>query len=164
MMDQPASKPDGTEPVVDTRQRCGKCGYNLTGILSPPRCPECGVQWPNQPRADEFGTRFPLLVWLNVATVAAVVLMLLIPKGRDSPLLMIMPLPGGVFVRLILFAVQWFLVRTTIRFAMKLNARKEEAISLYLWGLVIPVAIAALTLYFGGEILQFEGLVALFSR
>ena len=149
------SKPDGTGPVVDSGRCCWKCGYNLTGLEEPVRCPECGEQWPKRPRTYEFGTRFSTLVWLNVGTAGVVVLMLLTPRGPDGGFFFFPP--AGALVRLILFPVQWFLVRTTIRFAMKLNARKEEAISLYVWGLVIPVATAGLTLYFGGKILVFQG-------
>lgn len=67
-MDKPASKPDGTEPVVDTGRRCGKCGYNLTSLVNPPRCPECGM---------DFDAVIP---WRHGATRVAVgaVLMLLL--------------------------------------------------------------------------------------
>ena len=61
--------------ITDTGRRCGKCGYNLTGLLSPPRCPECGTDFdavfpwrPSAPRVAVGIVLMALLVLIAVVT------------------------------------------------------------------------------------------------
>jgi hypothetical protein len=156
-MDEPASKPDGTEPVVDSGRRCGKCGYNLTGLRKPVRCPECGQQWPiSRLAAANIESRKRTLIALDVAIAGTVVLMLLVSPGGS---MMIMVPPAGLMFRLLLFPVQWVLAFITLAVAARTTGPPELDRFVRWIGFAIPLVTVALTLFFGGQILRFKGLL-----
>jgi len=156
-MVEPASKPDGAEPVVDGGRRCGKCGYSLPGLDAPLRCPECGQAWLDS-RSVEANIESSLrtFVALDSAIVGIVVLMLVIPQGGS---MMIMVPPAGIVFRLLLFPVQWVLALITFRVATRTSGPSElERYALWL-GFIVPSVTVVLTLLLGGQILRFKGLL-----
>lgn len=64
--------PNQPKNPADSGRKCRKCGYNLTGLLEPVRCPECGrehgqldAEWD---RKDKTHKRW--LIIINAAAVA----------------------------------------------------------------------------------------------
>lgn len=158
-MDERASKPNGAEPVVDAGRRCGKCGYNLTGLNAPIRCPECAYLWPDSNIvAGNIKLRKRQLALLNVSIVGIVLLMLLVPQGGG---MMILVPPAGIVFRLLLFPLQWIFAIITFRVASRATG-PPELDRYVLWiGFVLPLIMVGLTLFFGGQIMRFEGLFQL---
>jgi hypothetical protein len=98
-----------------------------------------------------------LLIALNAAIVGTVVVMLLVPQGGS---MMIMSPPAGVVLRLLLFPVQWILAFITLVVAIRTTGPPELDRYVLWFGFVFPSVTVGLTLYFGGQILRFTGLLS----
>lgn len=68
-------------PSNDTGKRCSKCGYNLTGLQEPLRCPECGTRYYEVESAakPERSTPESRLLALNVGAVLVAVCAQIVP-------------------------------------------------------------------------------------
>ena len=154
-MDDPTLKPEPVAPAQDNGERCRKCGYDLTGLAELPRCPKCGELWAESPTLTRGSKR--TILALDLAIVGIVIMMLLIPPGEPGMMPMIPR--GGLVLRLLLFPVQWILALIVLVLGARLS-RLGESDNAVCITVIIPVILVAMTLFFGGAILRFEGLYA----
>lgn len=71
-------------PGVDEQGRCRTCGYDMSGLQNPERCPECGTDLRMEPSLATPGTRAPRSLssrsgWV-IGTVLVLAVILLIAR------------------------------------------------------------------------------------
>jgi len=142
------SPPRPAKPA-DLGRKCRKCGYNLTGLPEPVRCPECGRQ--NQELDAEWREKDQQLV-LYVVTVNAFALVFGIWGFFSPP-----PTGGFVFgtgpdvVRICcIIPLQWFLALCGLFMYLKWSSRDDDPAPIPRWlliGTAIPFLFAIPTCF-----------------
>jgi hypothetical protein len=130
----------GPSSPFDTGTKCRKCGYNLTGLPEPVRCPECGRQnheldaeWRQKDR--ELGL---YVVTLNTVAVVLGIWGFLSPRPTGSFGFFG---PGPDVGRICcIIPVQWFLAFSALFMFVKWLTRKDDPAPIPRW-LVIGTAI-----------------------